>query len=188
MKERKFFGRKLLIIVFALAFAFTVYHFTFGNHGISGRVVDAETGEPIEGAIALCVWIEPRFLIETTHHVVSVSESISDNDGRIKAGGTWRMFLDPPELTIYKRGYRAWNNHERFPFAAIRTDFSWKNGFVAKMEKWKEGYSFNELHSFISHHQGGARFYKLLNEWEESEQQREPSRIFEDPSKKGVRK
>ena len=199
--KKDFLRRKLPRIAAALALAIVVYHFTLGNHGVSGRVVDAETGQPIEGAVALCVWIEPRWGVEITHHVVAVSESVSDKDGRIRAGGTWRMFLDPPELTIYKRGYVAWNNQEVFVplseykknpdlFTFKRTDFSWKSGFVAKMEKWKDGYSFNEHEAFVANNTAGARTktFAAAMDWERLEQVKENDRIGVELRRKGLRK
>lgn len=182
------FKRRWPWLVAVPVLVIAIYHYTLGKHGIRGRVVDAETGQPIAGAVALCVWIEARWGIETTHHVVAVSESISDEQGRIKAGGTWRMFLDPPELTVYKRGYVAWNNLVHFPDYLKRRDFSWRNGFVAKMEKWKDGYSFNQHESFISNHaQSQTNNFMKAYEWETDLQVIEADRVNEELRRKGLR-
>lgn len=187
------FKKVALVLSCALAvYALLVY--STGYPTISGTIVDAETGQPVEGAVALCVWTYTTGMIERIHRIAKVTEGTSDSQGRVKIRGTWNIFVDPAELTIYKRGYVAWNNEGLFVPASeyrkhhmslMRSDFQWKNGFVAKMEKWKDGYSLEEHESFISNHGGGGHFYKTLREWEKSLQPRADSRINEDSSKRG---
>lgn len=198
---------KVLLVAMAVSVVLTVIsHFIWGYHSITGTVVDAETGQPIKGAVGVCVWTTAGGLIEVTHSIAAVREGVSDKNGRIKIKGSWKLGLDAPELLIYKRGYVAWNNNRLFhvPEELLREmkyessadrinqrfelfrrkDFSWKSGFVAKMEKWKDGYSFNELMSFISNHGGGGRFYDSLMEWKTSLQPHDKDRVGKDNSQK----
>lgn len=183
--------RKWLVALAAILLGTIFYHFTFGYHGITGTVVDADTGQPIEGAVAVCVWVRPGGLIEVTHSIDTVAEAVSSSKGRLRIGGTWSTGVDAPELTIYKRGYVAWNNHELFPAPGLdqdqlkglsagaeiarlveamrRKDFKWDSGFVVKMEKWKDEYSFDDHEAFVSNHEAGGRFYKALMEWKKAE-------------------
>ena len=161
MKLLKKFRLPLIVIAISLV-GYIFLALKMGYPAITGTIVDDETGEPISGAIALCVWTVTGGLIERTHSVAHVSEGFSDAQGKIKIPGTWDIRVDPPELTIYQKGYVAWNNNKIFisraeyinnpqiPFT--RFDFNWRNGFIVRMKKWKDIYTFIEHESFISKH------------------------------------
>lgn len=110
------FKKVVLVLLGAIA-VYTLLVYSTGYPTISGTVVDAETGQPVEGAVALCVWTYTTGMIERIHRIAKVTEGFSDAQGRVKIRGTWNIFVDLPELTVYKRGYVAWNNQEIFvPF------------------------------------------------------------------------
>jgi hypothetical protein len=201
--------KKRLIALAAIAAVAVIYHYTYGCHSITGTVIDEETGRPIEGAVSVCVWMKTGGLIEVTHSVAKVTEGVSDKKGRIKIKGTWRIGLDDPKLTIYKRGYVAWNNNELFKIPEEierglkfnstadkihklteldrRKDFAWKNGFVARLERWKEGYSFIEHEGFISRYTSGAQTprFRAAIRWEREFQVKEMDMIIEKNQKEG---
>lgn len=116
---------------------------------IRGKVVDAETGAPIEGAVAMAEWTRTKGLGNTYTVSAKVVEAVSDMEGNFELEGCYRPFVNEPDLTIYKKGYVAWNNVLIFPSYKVREGFNWKNGSVFKMERFKEEYSYGEHVSFI---------------------------------------
>jgi hypothetical protein len=78
-----------------------------------GRVIDGDTGEPIEGVVVTVVWRGygvPATAVRTEVH--SVSETLTDADGRFRlkseASFNWNSFKEikkEPSVVIYKAGY-----------------------------------------------------------------------------------
>ena len=145
--------------------------------GISGKVVDAETNQPIEGAVVLVEWTKVKGLPGMTHTESSkVIEVISDKDGKVKLAGDYDPMVDPPRITVYKKGYVAWNNEYIFPDYKKRNDFSWKNDCLFNMVRFKQGYSFVKHQSFIdmaaslsSETSQKVKFIKAYEDWEAEE-------------------
>jgi hypothetical protein len=96
---------------------------------ITGKVVDAETGEPIEGAVILVKGERPE---------ERALEMISDKEGMVTIEGNFHMLPRPPSVTIYKKGYVAWNSIWIFPLilSKYRKDFKWQDGYIFEIEKW----------------------------------------------------
>lgn len=117
---------------------------------LTGTVVDAETGEPIEGAVVMAEWTELKGLPGLTYtESYKVIEVLSDRDGKVTVEGVFKPGLEPPHLVVYKKGYVAWSNEYVFPEWKKRTDFEWKDGYVFRLERFREGYSYDEHVSFI---------------------------------------
>ncbi len=117
---------------------------------ITGIVVDAETGKPIEGAVILVEWTKTKGIPGlTSHDSYKVVEVVTNKDGKAVIEGVSRPFVDYPDVTVYRKGYVAWNNHYVFPDYKKRTDFDWKNNYVFKLEKFKPGYSNDKHVDFI---------------------------------------
>ncbi len=99
-----------------------------------GRVVDSETGEPIEGAVVLAVW---RTNYPTGAGGISkykdAQETVTDENGEFKLPGRGFMVLTTVELSkiaFFKAGY-------------LSNEFSnWKN---IKEYYWKDGRAFIPL-------------------------------------------
>jgi len=119
---------------------------------ITGIVVDAETGEPIEGAVVLVEWtVEKGFPGLRYHESYKVIEVVSDKDGKVRIeDGVFNPTVEPPYVTVYKKGYVAWNNKFIFPDYRKRKNFEWKDGYIFKLEKFKDEYTHNAHSSFIS--------------------------------------
>lgn len=150
---------------------------------LSALVVDAETGTPIEGAVVFCLWTREHGVGLTYTKVYKVEEAATDKEGRFHIGGVGNPLVNPPDLTVYKRGYVAWNNMDLFPQRAERKDFGWKDDLRVKMEKWKEGYSFVEHEGFIALHakhneirQQDFKFFQVM-EWERDQRVAERRRM-----------
>lgn len=88
----------------------------------SGKVVDAETGQPIEGAAVLGIrqlvvwgWIELQL------KYFDASEATTDKEGRFEVpsvtGLYWRPFghLTKTEFTIFKPGYDCYRSNQLKP-------------------------------------------------------------------------
>jgi len=148
---------KILNILLLLSVLFS----TTGCYGtLRGKVVDAETGAPIEGAVAMAEWTKTKGLGNTYTVSAKVVEAVSDKDGNIELDGYYSPFVDKPDLTIYRKGYVAWNNQLIFPSYSVREGFDWKSGQVFRMEKFKEGYSFFKHLEFVN---SRAHLYEATN-------------------------
>lgn len=115
---------------------------------MNGKVVDKETGKPIEGAVALVEWdvtISIGFSTTTTY---KMAETITDKQGWFVLPGVFNPFVNPPTVVIYRKGYIAWRSDSIFPGYEKR-DFKWKRSNRFEMEKFVKGYSHSYHESFI---------------------------------------
>lgn len=137
---------------------------------MTGTVVDAETGKPIEGAVVLVEWTKTKGIGLTYHEVEKIMEVATDKEGKFNVSGVSNPFVDPPMIVVYKEGYIAWRNDYIFPGFKKRTDFKYKNEIKIKLDKFKEEYSHDEHHSFMGHGimisglTSVPRFHEILNE------------------------
>lgn len=117
---------------------------------MTGTVIDAETGQPIEGAVVLVEWsVEKGIPGMMITERIKVTESITDKDGKVQLAGHLNPSVNPPLVVIYKAGYVAWRSDFIFPDYIKRTDFDWQNHYVFKMEKFKKGYLHSKHISFL---------------------------------------
>ena len=104
----------LLIVIFAQA----------SDRTYQGKVIDAETKEPIEGAVVVAVWWEQRgFFFGSTERFKDVKEELTDRDGRwsivgpegyerklipgfLQLIGIWAT--KSPSFIVFKPGYCSW--------------------------------------------------------------------------------
>ncbi len=138
--------------------------------GLTGRVVDAETRRPIEGAVVLVEWSKTRGIPGmVTTKVYRVEEQITDVEGRVTLSGEFDPFVDPPEVTIYRMGYVAWNSERIFPTRKNRTDFKWQRNYTFRLEKFKTGYKHYDHIGFIDSaiHPRAKLTFRNVYEWEE---------------------
>jgi hypothetical protein len=98
-----------------------------------GQVVDAATGEPLEGVIVLAVWdkVSPG-MIHHRRDYHDVDEVVTDADGRFVVPERSRLTANPfvsidgPNLVIFKPGYGRWRRQ------------GFKEGeFLGKDEVWR---------------------------------------------------
>ena len=129
--------------------------------GITGRVIDAGTQQPIEGAVVLAQWTKTHGFGEYYHTVYKIEETETDKDGDFSIAGAYSLFVDEPMLVIYKRGYVAWRNDLLFPDFSKRTDYGiWKNDYEYKLVRFKEEYSRDQHHMFMEHGIIGSDYNK----------------------------
>ncbi len=115
---------------------------------ISGRIVDAETKQPIEGAVVLVEWTKTIGYGLTRTESYKVAEALSDKDGKFDLPGCYSPFVDEPDVTVYKKGYVAWSSRWIFPGMRNRTDFKWGDSIV-HLEVFKNEYTHNDHTKFI---------------------------------------
>jgi hypothetical protein len=129
--------------------------------GISGKVVDGLTGNPLEGAVVLAQWTTTGGLPGLTHHTVyQIEESETDKEGKFSISGVYNPFVDPPKMVIYRKGYVPWRNDSDFmnPTWELYDNIIWKNGLTYKLKYLKEPYSKLRLDMFVGHGVIGASF------------------------------
>jgi hypothetical protein len=104
---------RILMVVFVLA-VFLTPNTASAFFGATATIVDEETGEPIEGAIALAQWVKySATLFEGgVPYAAKAKETTSDKDGKIYISGYWTLnpFASDRHLTVYKPGYALWNS------------------------------------------------------------------------------
>jgi hypothetical protein len=89
---------------------------------IEGQVLDAQTGQPIAGAVVLGVWIGGGGMPGLSHAVLlGVREAETDTEGRFVLESLWRPFIEE-RITAYKVGYLGWSNLFLFPSLKRRDD------------------------------------------------------------------
>lgn len=106
---------RILLVAFVLA-VFLTPNTAVAFFGATATIVDDETGEPIEGAIALAQWMKYSYMRNPleggTHYLTKAKETTSNKKGKIYISGYWSLipFTGTPHLTVYKPGYALWNS------------------------------------------------------------------------------
>ena len=116
---------------------------------INVMVIDAETEQPIEGAVLLAQWTESSGMGFNASSNVKADQYVSDQDGKILVEGLTKSGVNKPKVTVYKKGYVAWNNRLIFPDYVLRKGFRWRDGYVFKLERFEQEYLHSEHVSFI---------------------------------------
>jgi hypothetical protein len=118
---------------------------------ISGTVVDAETGLPIEGAVVLVEWTKTKGMPGLTYgETYKTVEAVTKKDGIFRISGVLNPFVNSPIIVVYKKGYVAWSNNYIFPSWKRREEFKYESGLTIKLEEFKKEYSLADHVSFIS--------------------------------------
>jgi hypothetical protein len=116
---------------------------------INVKVIDAETNQPIEGAVLLAQWTKTYGYGMTADKSFKVVEAVSDKDGKIQVEGSSESGVNPPWVAVYKRGYVGWSNQFIFPDFKLRTGFRWVEGYVIRLEPFKAEYSHRDHVFFL---------------------------------------
>jgi hypothetical protein len=126
----------------------------------TATIVDDETGNPIEGAVAIAIWRKHSMTagawFEGGAEVPSrIVETVSDKDGNIYVPDFWNWHMSwrrYPRLTVYKPGgYLCWDQKYIYISAfkwEERKDFS-KESNIIRMKKWPKDIKFSSHDIFI---------------------------------------
>jgi hypothetical protein len=118
--------------------------------GIRGKVVDAVTGSPLEGAVVLAEWTTTWGFGLTYHKLYKIVETETDKEGSFSLSGVYNPFVDQPSMVIYKKGYVPYRNDKiSFQNPRLRKKVEWENGKTYHMELLKEGYSKENLWFYL---------------------------------------
>ena len=116
-------------VILALAVFIIVFLLVTADGPYLGRVVDAETKEPIEGAAVVAVWTKNVFAwVQSNQWFEYAHEEVTDEHGEFEVSGLpWhrhiRLFLNPfewmeasePDFYILKPGYGWYPQHQLNP-------------------------------------------------------------------------
>lgn len=89
----------------------------YSSADVEGRIVDADTGEPVEGAVVIGIWQLESYPIHNhfMEDIIHVSESVSDVDGHYRVEGFTLKFVGhksgslyehDPLILVFVEGYR----------------------------------------------------------------------------------
>jgi len=161
-------------------------------------VMDAETGEPIEDAVAIAIWRKKDLKKGTWFEgggesIVRIEEVVSDKEGKIYIEDFWDWHLFKgryPRLTIYKPGYVCWDQELVYIEEHMweeRLDFN-KENRVVHIKKWPKGFSFNGHGAFVDHCTGTDYYEATRKLFLKAFEYETPSRIFESTIRNKKRK
>lgn len=118
---------------------------------INGRVVDAETQNPIKGAAVAIRWYEnhdSNGSVKT--RTIDVNQDLSDAEGEFK----FPHHQDKNYVMgVYKEGYICWSSHSSFAngaksAAVPKTDTQVENNMVVQLERLRGDHSEDQHASF----------------------------------------
>jgi hypothetical protein len=108
-----------------------------------GKVIDADTKEPIEGVVILGTWYTSQFSpAGATHNFYDAKETITDKNGAFSIPGMGLKVLsnlDPIDIVIFKAGYEhisgSWESFKKD--ILLRKKIKWEDGkAIIPLKKW----------------------------------------------------
>lgn len=132
-----------------------------------GRVVNADTDQPIADALVWCSWSFNRGVGNVAPERVETMETLTDADGSYRLPALRRFpqglstHLATFSFIIYKRGYVAYRHDRIFNQRRRRRTFSQLNNLV-KLSRWSPELSHARHLLFI----GGGRSLRKASRWE----------------------
>ncbi len=113
--------KKFLIAIVALFAVLAAINMTHQFGPFMGKVVDAETGEPIEGAaVLISFYIETGTMGGTVYTFLDAVETLTDSQGefrfapkRINRFHIFSSWSDDCQISIFKPGYSAYPGHSQ---------------------------------------------------------------------------
>jgi hypothetical protein len=89
-----------------------------------GRIIDADTGKPIEGVVVLGVWYTAHFNVGgASHKFYDAQETVTDENGEFSIRGLGLKFFTTVEsmnFVIFKSGYE---HHGLAPWISLKEDY-----------------------------------------------------------------
>jgi hypothetical protein len=123
---------------------------------VQGQVIDAETGQPVPGAIVMIDWMRKSLVPGIGYRSgVEHVEVASDGNGYFMIPNH-HGFIYEYILTIYKKGYVCWDKDSIFPSDKERQGFVLRDGVKILMERFKPEYSVVE-HAHFTVGSSGVR-------------------------------
>lgn len=136
---------------------------------IDARVVDAETGQPIKGAVVTANWqlVAGGLDGERARGQLEVMETVTDKEGRFHFDGfvkvnlrTFELRNEDPKLIVFKAGYEYAKSVNQYPGAGTKTPglrrSAAANGKTISLRKRK-------AFALPAHMGGGLQFHSGLD-------------------------
>lgn len=121
---RYFMKAWLYLLFFSLASFGPLAYAQLGPY--QGKVIDAETKQPVEGAAVLAVWwLQSPGIAHPVESVHDALETVTDLDGNFTIPGMIEAPVDPqaklmePSFTIFKPGYKTYGPRTLKPMSAF---------------------------------------------------------------------
>ena len=140
-----------LLLMLLVSLISACYEATGCYGPMTGTVVDAETGRPIEGAVVYVQWTVtsgPPGL--QTAKIYDVIEKVTDKNGKFRVCGILNPFVNRPVVVVYKKDYVPWRGDYIFPVYEHRKDFEWQRSYVFRLEHYRHTYAHSKHIFFIS--------------------------------------
>lgn len=147
-----------MILVYFLCFFIAITTSACGmSYKVKGRVLDAETGSPIEGAAVAVRWLcytNPPGGLPTTTEDYGTTQTLSNVEGYFEVP---KYPLAHHLMAVYKKGYICWSSEYLFnPLGKTnkeiykpRIGHKVEDGMKIELEPFKEGYSRLEHALFV---------------------------------------
>jgi hypothetical protein len=108
---------------------------------IKGKVVDLDTGKPIEKAAVYIDWWKVKGIPGLWHSEdVESEETLTDDQGAFEIP-VYSTLVNEFTMAVYKMGYVCWSSERTFPSYEKRSDFSLRDGMTIKLEPFRDKYS-----------------------------------------------
>ncbi len=115
------------IVILVLVASCGLFNQLLAGGPYKGRVIDADTKKPLEGAVVLAVWqrVSPG-IVQRAYGFLDAEEVLTDNNGRFVVGkrspttwipGTW---VYGPNITIFYPGYGFYPRYHVSPPMPLR--------------------------------------------------------------------
>lgn len=181
------FGPLIIILIFYALVDFVFFPNRYDP--ITTKVVDADTGEPIDGAVIMAEWTNTKGIGLTYTVSYKIEEVITDENGMARLEGIPTGKASLYAVAVYKKGYFLWSNKHTFPETQHHTDYKWKDNYIFQLERfvlkdYKPKYPYMKHTEFIGRATGLIKSHKPLiskaSYWENLEASKERSRRYRD--------
>lgn len=129
----------IIILAATLVWGMGITATAWADGPYRGKVIDAETKAPIEGAVVVAIWTEKvvetlpfqgRELKKTTRRFAEAKEALTDKNGEFEIPGYVKgkvgkdyMGAQPPHFHIFKPGYGKYPWHQVSPKENVKYHF-----------------------------------------------------------------
>lgn len=115
-----------------------IYH----KPAFSGKIIDAETKEPIEGAVVVAIYQKDPIISGPgggSPSIIKVKEALTDKNGKFSISA-YTTLIKPLSLEnrvdfiIYKPGYGSWPGRSIYPFDFVGPEYLFTRPFGTQQE------------------------------------------------------
>ncbi len=151
MLNRFFYiGLIMAFLLFSATSSHALWWMVYHKPAFKGKVMDAETKEPIEGAVVVVKYSKTAIRLgpESNTITVDVKETLTDKEGIFNIP-SYTTIIDPlawegmANFIIFKPGYDRWQGYQSLPYGIRPIDeeifFSKGIGTEGELETWVKG-------------------------------------------------